>query len=551
MVKFICFFVFLGVVSSCNFNNRQYNRILKDLDAKLEKQPEMVLDSLYQIDAGQLNKDQQAYFYLLKASATDKNLIYLENDSALNIAYEYYKNRKDYYNLARTQYYLGKYEQKRKKIKEAYKLYKQAEADLSMSEKKDLHLLGLIYYQLGVIQKEQCNYTDAETFCQKSYKNFIDISDTIAAAHALRLKGTIQIIYKNYTEAKKNILHSLRLIEKVNDKTYKVIDAQNSTLLTLSLFYRRTKNTDESIKCIKKCIITSKKGSKDLLSKYYYNLLPVYSSTNQLDSVEYYCNQMIIAAKNENNIVNQINGYKILSKVKEKKGNYKEACLLKDHSNVLKDSLNKIVGQNNLQELERKYAKADNLRQIYQAENNKLRAYAIITVILFGILIIGLPFYFRHRKLKTERDRLSQAIKHTEWGFLVTKEFITENHIAYDELERILNREKSMHTINSEVYNKFHKALILQKANYSGRLFNRLTNFDGNFVIKFQQLFPDFTTDELLMAMMIHHQWKLSDMTTIFHISVDALRKRKSRLAHKISSKLKEDIDLDDYLSKL
>jgi len=511
----------------------------------------MVLDSLYQIDAGQLNKDQQAYFYLLKASATDKNLIYLENDSALNIAYEYYKNRKDYYNLARTQYYLGKYEQKREKDKDAYKLYKQAESDLNNSNIHDPHLLGLIYFQLGVIQKKQCNYTDAEFFCQKSYENFLAAADTLSAVHGLRLKGSIETIYNNYKEAEKNLQHSLYLINQIQGNSSKIVQAKNGTLLALSFLYRKINNIEESIKFIHQCIVKSEGGSKDLLSRYYYNLLLLYNSRNQIDSVEFYSHKMITAAKSEKNIINQINGYRILSKIKEKTGNYKEACLLKDYSNTLKDSLSKVISKNNLQELERKYEKADNLRQIYQAENNKLRAYAIITVILFGILIIGLPFYFRHRKLKTERDRLSQAIKHTEWGFLVTKEFITENHIAYDELERILNREKSMHTINSEVYNKFHKALILQKANYSGRLFNRLTNFDGNFVIKFQQLFPDFTTDELLMAMMIHHQWKLSDMTTIFHISVDALRKRKSRLAHKISSKLKEDIDLDDYLSKL
>lgn len=142
-------------------------------------------------------------------------------------------------------------------------------------------------------------------------------------------------------------------------------------------------------------------------------------------------------------------------------------------------------------------------------------------------------------------------VKHTEWGFLVTKEFITENHIAYDELERMLNREKGMNNINVELYNKFHDALIQQKANYSGRLFDRLTNFDGNFGTKFQQLFPDFSTDELLMATMLHHQWKISDMTTIFHVSLDALRKRKARLAHKISAKLNREIDLDDYLTHL
>lgn len=87
----------------------------------------------------------------------------------------------------------------------------------------------------------------------------------------------------------------------------------------------------------------------------------------------------------------------------------------------------------------------------------------------------------------------------------MTKEFITENHIAYDELERLLNREKSLHHLSSESYKRLYEALIQQKANSSGRLIYRLTNFDGNFSIRFQRWFPECNTDELLLASMIHH----------------------------------------------
>ena len=150
-----------------------------------------------------------------------------------------------------------------------------------------------------------------------------------------------------------------------------------------------------------------------------------------------------------------------------------------------------------------------------------------------------------------EYEKLSETIKHREWSFMMTKEFITENHIAYDELERLLNREKSLHHLSSESYKRLYEALIQQKANSSGRLIYRLTNFDGNFSIRFQRMFPECNTDELLLASMIHHQWRMTDMTTIFHASPEALRKRKNRLAHKISTKLQKEIDLDEFLKNL
>ena len=161
------------------------------------------------------------------------------------------------------------------------------------------------------------------------------------------------------------------------------------------------------------------------------------------------------------------------------------------------------------------------------------------------------PEFIRHRKLKVQYEKLSETIKHREWSFMMTKEFITENHIAYDELERLLNREKSLHHLSSESYKRLYEALIQQKANSSGRLIYRLTNFDGNFSIRFQRMFPECNTDELLLASMIHHQWRMTDMTTIFHASPEALRKRKNRLAHKISTKLQKEIDLDEFLKNL
>ena len=167
------------------------------------------------------------------------------------------------------------------------------------------------------------------------------------------------------------------------------------------------------------------------------------------------------------------------------------------------------------------------------------------------IYLISLFLYFRHRKLKVQYEKLSETIKHREWSFMMTKEFITENHIAYDELERLLNREKSLHHLSSESYKRLYEALIQQKANSSGRLIYRLTNFDGNFSIRFQRMFPECNTDELLLASMIHHQWRMTDMTTIFHASPEALRKRKNRLAHKISTKLQKEIDLDEFLKNL
>ena len=224
--------------------------------------------------------------------------------------------------------------------------------------------------------------------------------------------------------------------------------------------------------------------------------------------------------------------------------NYAKALYWKDETLRLKDTLLSACDSSGV-------SHPPVINYFLTDRENKLQILLFIIICLFTFSLISLFLYLRHRKLKVQYEKLSETIKHREWSFMMTKEFITENHIAYDELERLLNREKSLHHLSTESYKRLYEALIQQKANSSGRLIYRLTNFDGNFSIRFQRMFPECNTDELLLASMIHHQWRMIDMTTIFHASPEALRKRKNRLAHKISTKLQKEIDLDEFLKNL
>lgn len=551
MTKIIFWAVLLGVATSCSFNNNQHSSYLKQLDSQLDENPKMVLDSLKKLDPQKMDAKQQAYYYLLNASAKDKSYILLGNDSTLRVSLEHYRDHNDHYRLARCQYYLGRDAERKQQTTTAYELFKQAETNFKLSKEKDTHLLGLIYYRLGRILKQQNNQFEAEKFTNESFKIFMNENDTISAAHSLKLKASLLISSKNYSEAQKLLFQSLKLISKIQAPTEKIFEVRNNILPIISLSYIKMDSLNKALEYIKKSLTLYDQEKKAIPSQFYWNIVWTSYKLNQLDSAKFYCNEMIASAKIENNITNLSNGYKILSNILEKEGDYKKSCELKNYYNKLKDELNYARNKNNVLELEKRYNESETKRLLLKAENNNLKVGVIIIIIITILLIIVLPLYYRHKKLQYKCDKLSEDVKHTEWGFLITKEFITENHIAYDELERILNREKSLKTISIDLYNKFHDALIEQKANYSGRLFDRLTSFDGQFGKKFQQLFPDFNTDELLMASMIHHRWKLTDMTTIYHISLDAIRKRKTRLANKISAKLKKPIDLDEYLANL
>lgn len=150
-----------------------------------------------------------------------------------------------------------------------------------------------------------------------------------------------------------------------------------------------------------------------------------------------------------------------------------------------------------------------------------------------------------------ENNKLAERVKHTTWGFSVTQEFIRQNHIAFHQLIKILNQEKLTGNISTKLYNQLYQTLIKQNADYSGNLMNRLTNLDGAFAQKFQERFPNFTPDEILMATMIHHKWKLNHMAIIFQTTLEAIRKRKTRLLNRIADQLQQDTDPEEYLTQL
>ena len=549
MYKFLLFIINFILFISCQTVPDDYAGKLEELDEIIEQQPRNVLDSLKKIKVSHLQKPQKAYYFLLKAIANDKNLIYNSQDSTLLFSRKYYESISDHYNLARTLYYLSKISQRQDKKEIAYDQLKQAELHLKQDRQPDPHQAGLIYYQLARLQNTQNNLPEAEYYSEKALQSFLNSQDTISAVHALKLLGQIATNKKQFSKAQEYLIQGLNLLNRLEKTDKKTNEVKAGILNSLSILCRNISDIPKALAYARACIEISLQNNKNTISSYYHSIMLAFLKQNQLDSAKYYCSLMIDAAQKGKKI-NTINGYKLLAEIAQKEGNYQEACFYWQQFNIHKDSLNENTNRSLTIELDKKYNLAEKERQLLKLENEKLRSYIFISVTVIIILLISIPLYNRHRKLKTDYKQLSENVKHTEWGFSVTKELIAANNHVYEELEQILNRYR-VGNVNSEIYNRFQNAFIRQKANYSSRLIAILTDFDEIFIKKFQKKFPQFSSDDTLMAAMVRHRWKVTDIAAVFHVSPEAIRKRKSRLAKKISTKLQTNITLDEYLNEL
>lgn len=550
MIKILYFIIFISIVVSCNLGKTSYSERLSELDAMLEEHPKAVLDSLKKIDVHKLNKSDRSYFYLLETSASDKNFIFPAKDSILRIAASHFESGKDFYNLARTQYYLAKYLQRQEEKEAAYDLLKQADLNLAKGDKEDPHFNGLVYYFMSRIQDEQGNMPESKIYAEKASEKFIESKDTISGVYSLKQLGQIYTNQKKYDSAFQYVHKAEELILKIkNQHSPKVSEAKSNIYINISHLYRNTLDLPNALKYARLSIETGVQNTR-ILAIQYNNLTNIFKALSQADSTKYYCEKMIAAAEREKMAFNLMTGYKILCELEEEQGNYKKACTLREKFNDCKDQYNLKNKSDSFIELEKKYNIAEKERQIYKAKNVKLQLFIIIVIIICFGTAVGVRFFYRHKRLQAKFEELSEEVKHTEWGFSVTKELITENHNYYDEMERLLNRYR-MSSINSEMYNKFQDVFKAQKASYSARLFSTLTNFDSAFIKKFQKQFPKLSADDIMIAAMIRHQWNYSDISAVFHVSSEAIRKRKSRLTNKISVLLSKEIVLEDFLSKM
>lgn len=543
-----CFLILITLgVFACDTQLTPYMEQLTQWDKALENNPETIGDSLATLNVAKLNKAEKAYYYLLEAAVADKNLKQLKNDSTLLISERYYNSKKDYYALARTQYYLSKYQKEPQKI---YELLKTAEINFEKSPKDDYHILGLIYYWLGQIQYRQYNTSETELYYKKSNQIYSEVKDSLYMIYSLRQLGRIYSNQKSFDLAKKNFAEALNILDNIDDvNSTQITQLYASILINQSLLFQKTGDLDSAFVISKKCISIIEKRNIPIKSSFYFIFIKILKLKGEIDSCKYYGIKMKNAAFKENNLFNLVNCYKTLSQIEEEQKNYQKACEFNSKYNELKDELNSKHEREILKELEQKYALAEKEKENLKDRNKSLWYFTISLTIALTASIVALYFSWIHRKLKVKNAHLSEEIAKTQWGFALSKELIADNSSAYEKLELLLT--KNIKLIPNKVYYEFENSLKAQKEEYSQRLFSALTNIDNNFIEKLQRKFPELNIDEVMLAYMLRHEWDINDIAQVFRISFEAFKKRKYRLKVKILGTDNNKISLEDYLNKM
>ena len=178
----------------------------------MNEHPDSALSFLKNIGQVDLQTEEHlAHYALLYSQALDKNYIDVTNDSLINIAVEYYKDKDDVRAKFYAYYYQGRVYTNAKELTRATLAY--MEAEQLVEELDDDYAAGLLYTQLGNIYREYYDLPKALESYQLSTEHYQKAGKPLHKLYGMLSQSAVyksmnkdtdsfHILYNTLTEAK-------------------------------------------------------------------------------------------------------------------------------------------------------------------------------------------------------------------------------------------------------------------------------------------------------------------------------------------------------------
>ena len=188
-------FLLLLAITGCQKHSPIADR-LQQAETVMNEHPDSALNILKDISGSDLRtKEHRARHALLYSQALDKNYIDLTNDSLINIAVDYYKDKDDVKSKFHAYYYLGRIYTNANKLTQATLAY--MEAEQLVDELNDNYLAGLLYKQMGYIYCSYFDFPKSLHAYQQAIENFANANKPV---HKIQTMIRLCGIYRNLNE---------------------------------------------------------------------------------------------------------------------------------------------------------------------------------------------------------------------------------------------------------------------------------------------------------------------------------------------------------------
>lgn len=436
-ILYIGMILLLLCITGCR---KQYPVAEKLLQAEtvMNEHPDSALNLLKGIAQPELQTQaHHARYALLYSQALDKNYIDLTNDSLINIAVDYYKNRDDVRAKFFSYYYLGRIYTNANNLTQATLAY--MEAEQLVDELGDDYAAGLLYTQMGNIYRNYYDYPKALQSYRLSTEYFHKADKPLHKLYGMLRQSSIYKSMGKETDSF-HILYNTLIEAKETNQT-SIIHSCLGDLIMLCL---NMDKQEEAVSFYNELI--NHYSIERMTSSFYASLGLLMAKEKNVEKSQLYINKAWERARTQSDSVHL---YYISSQVEQLSSSYQQAFSDLEQSITLQNrSVREALQQPILT------AQKNFLHQELQYKEYKLKTESYIRLLGFTILllvsIIIIAFLRKkfRKKLKEQhflhekkmKELQLEALKREQSLRSYTTELETKSSLSKQDIEQ-LNQE--------------------------------------------------------------------------------------------------------------
>jgi len=281
--------------------------------------------------------------------------------------------------------------------------------------------LAVTLNNIANLYNELKEYKESLSYSNRALKISESINDKYGQGRALNNIGVSYYCLKNYEKAKDVQLKSLAVKESSGDKS-----GIGYSFLSLGNIYFDLKNYSKAIEFYEKSLqIRNQLNDSYGISSVLISLGKTFQKLGNTEKAVEYLNRSLEIAKRQKIKDTEKNNYLCFSSIYEAQGDYQKAYFYYKLYNELEDSLYNKENRDKLAELRINFESEKKEKEIaLLTKENELRQYQInkqsqqynilITVLIFGVMMIAVYFYFQNKRKLLLEERNRDIEKHAE-----------------------------------------------------------------------------------------------------------------------------------------
>lgn len=524
-------------LSGCSEKSDTYN-IFSTAEQLMNTQPDSSLHLLEKIDSKQLvTKEGKARYALLYSQALDKNYIDVTEDSLINIAVEYYKDKKKYrYYSMLSYYYKARVEYNRKSYSQS--IVTAAIAEKLALEIEDYFYLGLIYRCFSDNYNRAFNAVEELRYIKKSCECFMRSGNRLHEKYSLMDLANIYVSVRDNTCSINTFENLLSIIDKNSEEQ----------LLRMCLHnYADALSIDGQLSKAKNILRYLERDSKYKCDiNDYCNLARAYNKEGRRDSVLYYVDKAKeVVTRN----LDSVFIFRVLYEMSLSDNNHKEALVYFKKINLLQDSVTDATLDQAIVTSHRDFLEQEAFQAKKDAAYSRsiFTLWVVILIALIAILLFAVLYYYETVKrknievktvlgnlceIKMELDNRRNDLEQSQQQII---EIFSSQFSILDNFTNIYLDHDGKNKVSSAVLKELEKCI----AGFSSQakideLIAAVNSSMDNIVERLSEQVPSVNKNEINLFLYLCAQFSPRVISLFMNDKLENIYNKKSRLKRKI-----------------